>query len=458
MTDRMSHKNSKILIVDDEANLLKTLKDSLSLEGYHVLTASNGRNALQILSMLPINVVLTDMKMPGMSGFQLLKQIKQKWPDVHVIVMTGYGSIQAAVESIQQGASNYILKPIHVNDLIRNLSELIQKSAKRSPVKIDGQSVFRAKDIIIVGSSPKLKHVFEMIRKVASTDLPVLILGESGTGKELVASALHNLSNRSENAFVKLNCAALPENLLESELFGYEAGAFTDARKPKAGKLELAQNGTLFLDEIGDMPFSMQAKLLRVLEYGEFERLGGTQTKKSDFRVTAATNQDLYRNIGAGKFREDLFYRLNAITLELPPLREIGEDIPKFLQYFLRDYCQRYHLPIPKISGAALEILRNYRWPGNIREFKNVIQRAVVLSNGNQILPSDLPHHLVETQSPSGTDAEFTHRIPSLEELEREHIRRILEITHGNKNRTASILHIHRDTLYRKLKKYRLER
>ena len=453
----MGPSKARILIVDDEKNLLKTLKDSLSLEGYHVMTASNGRNALQILTMQSVDIVLTDVKMPGMSGFQLLKEVKRKWPETHVIVMTGYGSIQAAVESIQNGAANYILKPIHVEDLLRNLSELIEGTFSHRTLKIDAQSVFVVRDTVIVGSSPPMKHVFHTLQKVASTDLPVLILGESGTGKELVASALHYLSNRSEKAFVKLNCAALPENLLESELFGYEAGAFTDARKPKAGKLELAEGGTLFLDEIGDMPFPMQAKLLRVLEYGEFERLGSTKTLKSDFRIVAATNQNLFKKIELHEFREDLFYRLNAITLELPALREIKQDIPNFLKFFLQDYCQRYNLSVPKVSRSAFEILQNYQWPGNVREFRNVIQRAVVLSDGMEIRPSDLPHYLRKEKASAVPKMELTDKIPSLEELEREHIRRILEITHGNKNRTAAILHIHRDTLYRKLRKYNLK-
>lgn len=453
----MSKSKAKILIVDDERNLLKTLKDSLLLEGYHVMTASNGRNALQILTMQPVDVVLTDVKMPGMSGFQLLKEVKENWPGTHVIVMTGYASIQSAVESIQQGAANYILKPIHVEDLLRNLSELIQTPSARKMLKIDNQAAFVVGDVVIVGSSPPMRRVFSILQKVASTDLPVLILGESGTGKELVASALHNLSNRSGNAFVKLNCAALPENLLESELFGYEAGAFTDARKPKAGKLELVEGGTLFLDEIGDMSYPMQAKLLRVLEYHEFERLGGTKTLKSDFRIVAATNQDLFKKIEINEFREDLFYRLNAITLELPALREIKEDIPNFLKFFLQDYCERYNLPIPDVSKEAVGILMNYEWPGNIREFRNVIQRAVVLSNGKEVRPSDLPRYMWKEKSLSTQGVELTEKIPSLQELEREHIRRILEITHGNKNRTAAILHIHRDTLYRKLRKYNLK-
>ncbi len=453
----MSKTKAKILIVDDERNLLKTLKDSLSLEGYHVMTASNGRNALQILTMQSVDVVLTDVKMPGMSGFRLLKEVRQKWPETHVIVMTGYGSIQSAVESIQQGAANYILKPIHVEDLLRNLSELIQGPSTRKMLKIDEQAAFIVGDVVIIGSSPRMKRVFDTLKKVASTDLPVLILGESGTGKELVASALHNLSNRSGKAFIKLNCAALPENLLESELFGYEAGAFTDARKPKAGKLELVEGGTLFLDEIGDMSYPMQAKLLRVLEYHEFERLGSTKTLKSDFRIVAATNQNLFKKIDSNEFREDLFYRLNTITLELPNLREIKEDIPHFLNFFLRDYCERYNLPVPEVLRETLEILINYQWPGNVREFRNVIQRAVVLSDGKKICPSDLPRYMWREKHSSTPGIELTDKIPSLEELEREHIRRILEITHGNKNRTAAILHIHRDTLYRKLRKYNLK-
>ncbi len=453
----MTQTLSKILIVDDEKHLLKTLRDSLTLEGFQVFTAASGREALRLLELQEVDVVLTDVRMPGMSGFQLLKQVKQRWPHTHVVIMTGYGSIQSAVESIHQGAANYILKPIHVDDLVRNIRELLGTSA-------EGNHPFREEDValhignvVIVGRSSPVKRVIRTIQKVAATDLPVLILGESGTGKELAAGAIHYVSSRAEHAFLKLNCAAMPENLLESELFGYEAGAFTDARKPKAGKLELARNGTLFLDEIGDMPYAMQAKLLRVLETGEFERLGGTKTQRSDFRIVAATNQNLFEKIKEGLFREDLFYRLNAITIELPPLRQIKSDIPLLVRHFLHEYCQRYHLPEPRVSEAALRLLENHTWPGNVRELRNVIQRAVVLSDGKTIQPFDLPQHFRAESEAKKLDFDLNDHIPSLEELERDHIRRILQITGGNRNRAAAILHIHRYTLYRKLRKYNLE-
>ncbi len=453
----MTKKNPKILIVDDEKHLLKTLRDSLGLEKFQVFTASSGREALALLELQEVEVVLTDVRMPGMSGFQLLKQIKQKWPDIIVIIMTGYGSIQSAVESIHQGAANYILKPIHVDDLVRNIRELLRPASEGGRFYREEDVALRVKNVVMVGRSQAMKKVVRTIQKVADTILPVLILGESGTGKELVASAIHYLSDRSENTFVKLNCAAMPENLLESELFGYEAGAFTDARKPKTGKLELAQNGTLFLDEIGDMPFSMQAKLLRVLETGEFERLGSTKTLHSDFRIVAATNQNLFEKMQKGEFREDLFYRLNAITIELPALRQLKSDIPILVRHFLHEYCQRYHLPEPRVSESALHLLTRHRWPGNVRELRNVIQRAVVLSDGKIIQASDLPQYFRTHSEVQAREYDLAGHIPSLEELEREHIRRILEITGGNRNRTAAILHIHRDTLYRKLRKYNLE-
>ena len=438
-------KQFTVLLVDDEPNFLRSLRDTLELEGYRVLTAPDGIRALRILEAQGVDILITDVRMPGMTGMELLQTVKKRWPDLHVFLLTGYGSIQDAVRSIRLGARNYILKPVNVADLLVNIKEVARENRKKAQEDL-GQG-------LLVGQSRAMQEVRELIEKVAASELPLLIIGESGTGKELAANAIYEASNRKGRSFVKLNCAAVPESLLESELFGYEPGAFTDAKRRKRGRLELAHRGTLFLDEIGEMPLTMQAKLLRVLEEKRFERLGGSAPVYADFRLISATNQDLEKMIAQGRFRKDLYFRLNAIQIRMPPLRDIPEDIPVLSEYFLHRFCQREGLPEPPFLPEALSVLLRYSWPGNVRELRNVIHRAVVLSRGQPITPEHLPPHMVRQTEGGPAGASLL----SLEEIEKRHIQRILELTGHNKSRAAHLLQIHRDTLYRKLRKYHLE-
>jgi len=445
----MVKKKKQILLVDDEPNFLRTLKDALELEGFAISVSENGLQALQLLQQTNVDVVITDIRMPKMTGMELLKQIKNSLPQIIVFVLTGYGSIQDAVQSVKIGAENYILKPVNVKDLIDNIHQAFKRRENRM-----SDPELSPNGFSMIGNSQSLQQIRSLLPKIASSELSVLITGESGTGKELVANAIYQHSNRKEQAFLKINCAALPEHLLESELFGYEPGAFTDAKKIKRGKLELAHCGTLFLDEIGDMSVAMQAKLLRVLEEKRVVRLGGNRTIPTDFRLLSATNQNLQSLIASGRFREDLYFRMNTFHIQLPPLREIIADIPLLSEYFLQGYCAEQQMNPPQIYPETMTKMMLYSWPGNVRELRNVIQRAVVLCGGKFILPEQLPFltadELDQTPKPSLV-------AKTLDEMEREHILRVLKITGGNKNRTATILNIHRDTLYRKLRKYHIE-
>lgn len=446
------HKNKeKILIVDDEPNFLRALKDTLELEFFEIFTSLSAIDALDILAGNNIDAVITDLRMPKMSGMELLGEIKQNWPEVIVFVLTGYGSIQHAVECMKHGAENYILKPINIKDLINNLKSALSKSDSKKNVSISGINV----DFPFIGQSKAIIEIRELVKKVARSELSILISGESGTGKELIANAINHYSNRNTKPFLKINCAAMPIHLLESELFGYEQGAFTDAKKLKRGKLELAHQGTLFLDEIGEMPMKMQAKLLRALEERVVERLGGNKLIPTDFRLISATNQNLEEQILQGKFRQDLFFRINTLQINLVPLREIREDIQLISNYFIQQFSISQKITPPVIHPKTMEILLSYHWPGNVRELRNVIQRSVILCNGKEILPEHLPDHLhLQEFSNVAVDSAF---LLSLEDMEKHHIQKVLEISGGNKNRTAALLKIHRDTLYRKLRKYELD-
>lgn len=447
----MSGKAPKVLVVDDEPNFLRSLNDALKLEGFDVFTCLRPREALNRLEEGKFDLVITDLRMPEMSGMELLRRIKEKWPGIGVFVLTAYGSIGDAVECMKHGAENYILKPVNIHDLIVQLRGAATRQQKDSP---GGTGTVSEVEMPLIGQSKTMRNIRDLIGKIAPSDLSIVILGESGTGKELVAHALYRDSNRNNKPFMKINCAALPDHLLESELFGYEPGAFTDAKKLKRGKLELAHSGTLFLDEIGDMPFPMQAKLLRALEERSVERLGGNQPVKTDFRLISATNQNLQSKIRQGDFREDLYFRINAFQIKLAPLRELQDDIPLLTEYFLQQFAISQGINPPSVDPRAMELLGSYHWPGNVRELRNTIHRSVVLSAGRKILPEHLPEHLSLNSPPriQKSDVQL-----SLEEVERQHISKVLEIAGGNKNRTASILNIHRDTLYRKLRKYELE-
>ncbi len=448
----------KILIVDDEENCLRALKDVLELENIVCTATSSGLKGLELFAHDEFDIVITDVRMPGVSGIDLLRQVKRLRPETFVIMLTGYGSINDAVASIKMGAYQYILKPVIMDDLltlIKDISGQISRNTGSSPLMDLKEPLPTGKTIL--GRSIRLQNVAKLISKIASTDLPVLILGESGTGKELAATAIHHTSDRAAKPFVAINCAAFPETLLESELFGYEKGAFTDARASKAGRIEDADGGTLFLDEIGDMKPAMQAKLLRVLEEQEFQRLGSNKSRKIDVRIISVTNRDLSQAIAEKGFRTDLYYRLNAVTIAMPPLREIPEDIPLLANHFARDFAARFSRESITVEEEAIAAMQRYAWPGNVRELANAIRRAVALSEGPSLRIYDLPPHIIQEATPSYEIEPAPSGVLLLEEVEKEHILKVLDMTDGNRSEAAQILGIHRDTLLRKLKKYGVE-
>lgn len=439
----------RILLVDDEANFRKTVVDLLKLEGYDVYTAPSGADALSLLKDVSVDIVITDVRMPRMSGVELLRRLRHSHPDVEVIVLTGYGSIDDAVKTIKMGAYNYVMKPVNFEELAKDIRDIVRMRSRA----VDELEPFGLAAERIVGNSPAIRHVRHLIDKFAASELPVLIEGESGTGKELVANAVHARSQRAEHPFVKINCAALPEALTESELFGYERGAFTGATQQKKGKIELATGGTLFLDEIAEMPVTTQAKLLRAIEQQEIERLGGTEVIKVDVRIIAATNQNLNQLVHRGAFRKDLYYRINAVSIKTPPLRSMPEDIPRLALHFLEKHCHEVGKPRPRLGDEVVRILLAHSWPGNVRELANVMRRAAILCDGSELNLSHLPAELAE---PSMRMEDADEAPLSLDELERRHIARVLKLTAGNKNAAARLLNIHRDTLYRKIRRYNL--
>ena len=445
----------RILLVDDEENCLRAIKDVLDLEGLKCLTANNGHKAIEYFERHDIDIVITDVRMPGMSGIELLKQIKKRQPNTFVLVLTGYGSINEAGESMKLGAYQYIMKPVIMEDLLAQIKDVLLKldsMQRHTPFKNIAENLPEGKTLL--GKSVRIKNVAMLISKIANTDLPVLISGESGTGKELAATAIHYASDKANKPFIAINCAAFPETLLESELFGYEKGAFTDAKTSKRGKIEEANDGTLFLDEVGDMKPTMQAKLLRVLETHEFERLGSNVPQKVDVRIISASNQDLKKGIEEGVFRADLYYRLNAVNIVMPPLREILEDIPIFANHFAKEYSKKFGRQKPEITDESIASMQQYEWPGNVRELANAIRRAVALCDGKTIRVSDLPSHISFAEPHVEEKKEVKEKSMLLSDIEREHILNVLDQTDGNKSMAANILGIHRDTLLRKLKKY----
>ncbi|MBN1996858.1 sigma-54-dependent Fis family transcriptional regulator [candidate division KSB1 bacterium] len=448
----MTESKHQILLVDDEENCLRAVSDVFELENITCFTANNATRALDIIEREEIDIVISDVRMPGKTGMDLLVDIKKIRPDMQVIMLTGYGSINDAVESMKLGAYQYILKPVIMEDLLAMVKELQEKiDQQKNHTPFEELDVPKGKKIL--GKSPRIQNIAKLISKISNTDLPVLIVGESGTGKELAATAIHYGSDRAKGPFVAINCPAFPETLLESELFGYEKGAFTDAKTSKQGKIEIADGGTLFLDEIGDMKPAMQAKLLRVLEEQEFQRLGSNKSHQVDIRIISATNRDLIKAMQEGMFRPDLYYRLNAVNVVMPPLREIREDIPILANYFLQDYSKNFNRKSVDISRDAMEALKKYHWPGNVREMANALRRALALSEGNNIKLYDLPSHITTSDLPVKS-VEIKQKSLLLDDIEREHIKRVLDMTEGNKSLAAQMLGIHRDTLLRKIKKY----
>jgi DNA-binding NtrC family response regulator len=448
-----------ILVVDDARSTCKALEVLLSREGYTVLTATSGEAALASLETQEVDLLLCDVKMPKMDGLTLLGHVKSRAPGVAVVMMSGHHDITAAVEAMKAGAFDYLMKPLSKENVLR----VVQKALAMRALLVENLLLKRqVRDqfgrLQVIGSSPAWRRVCQMVEQVAPSQATVLLTGESGTGKELIATLLHRLSPRAERPFIILNAAAMPATLLEAELFGYEKGAFTGALQRKPGHFEMADGGTLFLDEIGDMPLELQAKLLRVLQDGMFKRLGGTHTLQVDVRVVAATNKDLAQEVAAERFRQDLYYRLNVITVHLPPLRERRQDISLLVAHFLRKYAQENRKEVTAIHQEALHCLQNYDWPGNVRELENVIERAVVLAHGPTITVADL--HLEKSHERQPLNTEEYFMLPTnatLAQIEREAIVQALQRSNGNRQAVARQLRIGPATLYRKFKTYEIQ-
>jgi DNA-binding NtrC family response regulator len=438
----------KVLAVDDEEPFRRLLKKELTRKGFSVEAASDGESALALLKSDEYDVVLLDIVMPGTDGIELMKKIGNDPATPATIVLTGMATVETAVEAMRNGAYDYISKPYKLDELVIVINRAYEyRRLKIKNVLLEQELARKDSPDEFVGKSRQFKDIFTLIRKIAPTDSSVFIDGESGTGKELVATTIWQYSKRSNAPFTALNCAALSENLIESELFGHEKGAFTSAHQMKYGIVEVADKGTLFLDEIGELPLGLQAKLLRFLDSGEFRRVGSNKTLKVDVRVIAATNKDLSILIQSGGFRQDLYYRLNVINIKIPPLRERSEDISDLAKHFLKKYSNKLSKNITDFSSQALEALNNYRWPGNVRELENVVERAVIICDSETLGVADL-------SIPQASLASNNTSYSSLEEIEREHILKVLRETEGNQSKASQILGIDRKTLYLKLRKF----
>jgi DNA-binding NtrC family response regulator len=441
-----------VLVVDDDADMREMVHDLLKDRGHRVSTAGSGQEALKRLGEADYEVVLSDLRMKGMEGIALLSEIKHSFPDVSVILMTAFGSVETAVDAMKHGASDYLPKPVKKDELIRVVERVMRESALRREVNRLRKEVRREYSFHhILGKSKPMRAVFDLITRIADSPTNVLITGESGTGKELVAKAIHYNSDRKEAPFIPVNCAAIPEQLLESELFGHMRGSFTDAKGDKHGLFEEANKGTLFLDEISELPITLQAKLLRAIQEKEIRRIGATKPISVDVRIIAATNLNLGEEVKAKRFREDLYYRLNVIEVKLPPLRDRREDIPLLVDGFLRKCGEARGKAEKGVTEAALAMLMDYLWPGNVRELENVIERAVTLSRGEKIMPDDLPPAVQGARGDRRVLEEAAEKTLPLHEIEKEYIKKILEKTGGNKYQAAHVLGIDRKTLYRKL-------
>ena len=443
-----------ILVVDDEIAHLHTLERLFQKEGWQVLVATNGQDALDVLRGAgELHVIVTDLMMPKVDGLDLLRLARKLRPEIEVILMTAFGTVERAVEGMKEGAYDFISKPIKRAAILKSVRQARERQALRAEnkaLRAKVATLTQEKDII--GQSAAIRQAVDLVRQVASSDVTVMLTGESGTGKELFARMLYDLSPRSERPFVALNCAALPESILEAELFGYERGAFTGATARRVGRFEAADGGTLFLDEIGEMPPHLQVKLLRVLQQGAIERLGSNDSVSIDVRIVAATHRNLQEALDDGSFREDLFYRLNVVNIRVPPLRRRAEDVPLLAQHFLAIYRQKNARQIDRISQEALEAMMAHPWPGNVRELENVIERAVVLDTDGVLGFDDLPQHMQHHPAPPRPAGMLS--IPlgtSLEEIEKRVLEETLKLTGGNKKMAAQLLGIATRTIYRKL-------
>ena len=443
----------KLLLVDDDKNALDGLVKILTRDGYSVSGVLSGYEALSLLSKKNFDIIVTDMKLPGIGGLSLIHEIRKKEESVAIVVITAYSSVKTAVEAIKCGADDYLTKPINIEELTLVLEKIWERQqliAQNRMLKEKLKDKYKSSGL--VGNTPQMKRILHMIADVAPSTASILILGETGTGKELVANAVHCQSDRACMPFVALHCAALSEGVLESELFGHEKGAFTGAVQSRKGRFEMADGGTLFLDEVGEMSLKVQVKLLRVLEKGEFERVGGEKTLKVDVRLITATNRNLEKEVSEGRFREDLFYRLNVITIHLPSLRERKDDIPILSNFFVIKYTKKYKKEIKGFAPEAMEALCAYHWPGNVRELENVVERAIVLCKKNTISVDHLPGNIVP-----GKDDMSLIKIPmgtSLQEAEKEIIQKTLQMTRGSKKEAANILGISSRKIEYKVKEW----
>ncbi len=442
-----------ILVVDDEVNIRNALVTMLEKKGYRVYGAGTGEEALQHLEEVRMDLVITDLRMPGIGGMEFLHRLKDQWPDTEVVVMTAFGSIDTAVAAMRLGAYDYLTKPIDRE----RFPLVVEKALERHALAFENKQLrdrlaTRARFNQLVGESEPMQRVYGLVEMVADSDVTVLLTGESGTGKELVARAIHHKSPKADGPFITLNCGALPDNLFESELFGYEKGAFTGALTTKAGRFELAHGGTLLLDEIGELSLKSQVDFLRVLETKEFRRLGGTKVVNVDTRIIAATNRNLAEAVKQGDFREDLFYRLNVVPIKLPPLRERGDDIPLLVETFLPEFCAQHRRAPKEVSREAMRLLRLYAWPGNIRQLRNLLERLVVTVREDMLQPQHLPEEIQASKEDIRTMV-VTLGSP-LEEIEKEVIRRTLSEVTNHREKVAKLLGISLRSLQYKIKEY----
>ena len=454
---------NKILIVDDEKLMRVSLEDKLTKEGYAVNSLSNAVEGIKLLQSTNFDAVITDLRLPKIDGMDFLREIKKASPDTVVIIMTAYGSIENAVTAMKEGAYDYVTKPFPLEELTVKLQKALKhKDTIAENIMLKQRVLSQYGYDNMIGKSEGMKRVFEIISTVSNRDTTILIQGESGTGKELTAGAIHYNSNRRDGPFIKVSCAALNKEILESELFGHEKGSFTGAIKTRRGRFELADGGTIFLDDVDDIPLEMQVKLLRVLQEREFERVGGEETILVNVRVICATKKDLKKLVQEGGFREDLYYRLHVVTVHLPPLRERKEDIPLLVTYFIKKYAERQRVTVNSVSQETLNLLMLYNWPGNIRELENVIEHAVAFCTSDVIIPKNLPGNLIEGETPSGIFPIELSTIDSIDlqetlsEAERKLLMWAYQKTNGNQVRMSEILRIPRTTLQNKLVKYNI--
>ena len=449
--ERKMTKMPRILVIDDEYAMRESLKDWLSEDGYQVGLAASGPEAIEMVKKSSWEVLLLDLKMPGMDGIETLKNIKEINPEIEVLMMTAYATVDTAVEAMKLGAFDYLVKPFDPDEVELLIKRIVShKELVLENILLRRKLEERDQFNKIIGKSRAMHDIFDLIARIAPTDSTVLITGESGTGKELIAQAIHANSGRSYMPFIAVSCGALPDSLLESELFGYEKGAFTGAEHTKKGRFEMAHKGTLFLDEIGDISLKTQIDLLRVLQQREINRLGSEQTMKVDVRILAATNRNLDKAIREERFRQDLFYRLNVISIHVPPLRERSEDIPLLAKAAIKKYCIEMNRDEVGISPAAMKLLMNYDWPGNVRELENIMERALVIGYEDEITVEDLPFDRNKKED---------QKLPSsLKQMEKIHIERILESTGWNISKASRELDIDRQTLYNKIDKYGLKK